>query len=56
MGEIYITHNDNSLNLAIIRFGPNLKKLYTGLARNELEKLKMIFNSYQDLESIRVLH
>ncbi|GBC06216.1 hypothetical protein RclHR1_00670008 [Rhizophagus clarus] len=47
-------YSDNSLNLAIIKFCPNLKKLSTGIKNGELETLKLIFNSCQLLESIKI--
>ena len=42
----------NSINLAIAKFCPNLKKLFTGFKNNEIETLKMILYSCQYLESI----
>src|SRR6185312_14443564 len=44
----------NSLNLSIAKFCPNLRKLYTNFKHNELETLKIIFNSCQYLESIKL--
>ncbi|PKY59606.1 hypothetical protein RhiirA4_482480 [Rhizophagus irregularis] len=56
--EIYIGEiedcNDNSLNLAISKFCPMLRKLSTGIKNNELETLKIIFNSCKYLESIKI--
>jgi hypothetical protein len=52
--EFYVDNGNNSLDLAMVEFCPNLKKLFTGLASDELETLKVIFNSYQNLESIKV--
>ena len=53
--EIYIDDGINdSINLAIAKFCPNLRKLFTGFKNNELETLKMILNSCQYLESIKV--
>ncbi|RIA79560.1 hypothetical protein C1645_840412 [Glomus cerebriforme] len=52
------THYDfnyNSLNLAIAKFCPNLRKLFIGIKNNELETLKIVFNSCQYLESIKIL-
>jgi hypothetical protein len=46
--------NDNSLNLAISKFCPMLRKLSTGIKNNELESLKIIFNSCKYLESIKI--
>ncbi|PKY56829.1 hypothetical protein RhiirA4_477396 [Rhizophagus irregularis] len=45
--------NDNSLNLATSKFCPMLRKLSTGIKNNELETLKIIFNSCK-LESIKI--
>ncbi|RIA98266.1 hypothetical protein C1645_812988 [Glomus cerebriforme] len=45
---------DNSLNLAIAKFCPNLKKLSTGFENNELDTLKIVLNCCQCLESIRI--
>src|SRR5581483_5514537 len=44
--------SDNSLNLAIAKFCPNLRKLSTGFKSNELETLKIVFNGCQHIESI----
>ncbi|EXX72226.1 uncharacterized protein OCT59_012400 [Rhizophagus irregularis] len=56
--EIYISevtgYNDNSLNLAIAKFCPNLKKLSVGIECKELETLKIIFNNCKNLESIKI--
>ncbi|PKC66954.1 hypothetical protein RhiirA1_459021 [Rhizophagus irregularis] len=56
--EIYIGENErcsgNSLNLAISKFCPMLRKLSTGIKNNELESLKIIFNSCKYLESIKI--
>ncbi|CAB4382243.1 unnamed protein product [Rhizophagus irregularis] len=56
--EIYIGEiercNDNLLNLAISKFCPMLRKLSTGIKNNELETLKIIFNSCKYLESIKI--
>ncbi|PKC07323.1 hypothetical protein RhiirA5_500754 [Rhizophagus irregularis] len=56
--EIYIGENkfncDNSLNLAIAKFCPNLKKISVGIYYYELETLKIIFNNCKDLESIKI--
>jgi hypothetical protein len=46
--------SDNSLNLAISKFCSNLKKLSTGFRHNELETLRMVLNSCQYLESIKI--
>ncbi|RIA82964.1 hypothetical protein C1645_880782 [Glomus cerebriforme] len=56
--EFYVDNdygrNDNSLNLAITKFCPNLRKLSVGFKNNELETLKLIFNDCQYLESIKI--
>ena len=53
--EFYVNYNtDDSLNLAIAKFCPNLRKLFTGFNDNELETLKTIFDSCQYLESIKI--
>ncbi|PKY39881.1 hypothetical protein RhiirA4_415396 [Rhizophagus irregularis] len=56
--EFYLSdikgYSDNSLNLAIAKFCPNLKKLSTELKNDELETLKIIFNNCQYLESIKI--
>ena len=46
--------SDDSLNLAIVKFCTNLRKLSTGFKNDELETLKMVFNSCLYLESIRI--
>ena len=53
MGD-YSGESDHSLNLAIAKFCPNLRELSSGFKNDELETLKMIFNSCQYLESIRI--
>ncbi|EXX75449.1 uncharacterized protein OCT59_005009 [Rhizophagus irregularis] len=54
--EIYISEtkgcDDNSLNLAIAKFCPNLKKISVGIKK--LETLKIIFHSCKNLESIKI--
>ncbi|RIA93466.1 hypothetical protein C1645_819317 [Glomus cerebriforme] len=53
--EFYVGINhDISLNLAIAKFCPNLKTLFTIFIKDELETIKMILNNCQHLESIRV--
>ncbi|PKY54507.1 hypothetical protein RhiirA4_473358 [Rhizophagus irregularis] len=48
-------HNDNSLNLAIANFCPNIRKLFVGFKHdNELESLKVVLNSCQYLETIKI--
>ncbi|RIA83583.1 hypothetical protein C1645_833603 [Glomus cerebriforme] len=46
--------HDYSLNLAIAKFCPNLKTLSITFMKNELETLKLILNSCQYLENIKV--
>ncbi|RIA85734.1 hypothetical protein C1645_879127 [Glomus cerebriforme] len=45
---------NNSLNLAIAKFCPNLKSLRTEFIDDEIETLKMIFYNCQKLEKIRI--
>ncbi|PKK68407.1 hypothetical protein RhiirC2_851456 [Rhizophagus irregularis] len=45
--------NDNSLNLAISKFCPMLRKLSTGIKNNESETLKINFNSCKYLGSLK---
>jgi hypothetical protein len=45
---------DNSLNLAVAKFCPSLRKLSTGFKSNELETMKIVFNSCRYLESIKI--
>ncbi|RIA99338.1 hypothetical protein C1645_811577 [Glomus cerebriforme] len=52
--ELYVGSNDNSLNLAIAKFCPNLKILSSIFTNNESETLKLILNSCQYLEGINV--
>ncbi|RIA85048.1 hypothetical protein C1645_831368 [Glomus cerebriforme] len=52
--EFYIIKSNYSLNLAISKYCPNLRKLSTGLTNNDLVILKMFFNSCQYLESIKI--
>ncbi|GBC06380.1 hypothetical protein RclHR1_00680024 [Rhizophagus clarus] len=53
--EFCTVENNNSINLAIAKFCPNLKKLSAGFRSNELETLRMVFNSCQYLESIKIM-
>jgi len=46
--------SDNSFNLAISKFCPNLRKLSVGFKNYELETLKIVLNSCQYLESINI--
>ncbi|RIA97025.1 hypothetical protein C1645_856052 [Glomus cerebriforme] len=52
--ELYIFDNDNSLNLAIAKFCPNLKTLFTIFMDDEIETLKILLKSCQYLESIKI--
>ncbi|GBB96339.1 hypothetical protein RclHR1_02730011 [Rhizophagus clarus] len=49
--EFYINSSD-SLNLAIAKFCPNLRSLFTLFKSDKLETLKIILNNCQELESI----
>ncbi len=49
-----INSSNNSLNLAMAKFCPNLKLLHTVFQHNEVDTLKVILNSCQKLESIKV--
>ncbi|CAI2171094.1 11370_t:CDS:1 [Funneliformis geosporum] len=46
--------NHDSLNLAVAKFCPNLRSLFTIFLKDEIETLKIIFNNCQQLECIRV--
>ena len=50
--EFYAGCSENSLNLAIAEFCPNLRKLFT--ISDKPEVLKKIFNNCQYLESIKI--
>ncbi|PKC63700.1 hypothetical protein RhiirA1_537592 [Rhizophagus irregularis] len=52
--EFYVKSNDNSLNLAIVKFCPNLRNLSIRIEDNELEILETILISCKYLESIRI--
>jgi hypothetical protein len=54
LNEFYALKSNNSLNLAIAKFCPNLRKLFTKIRKNELETLKVILNNCQHLESIEI--
>ncbi|RIA99725.1 hypothetical protein C1645_746535, partial [Glomus cerebriforme] len=47
-------HCDNSLNLSISKFCPNLKSLCTQFMNNEMETAKLIFNNCKQLEDIEI--
>ncbi|EXX74848.1 uncharacterized protein OCT59_005063 [Rhizophagus irregularis] len=49
--EFYIFSSDDSLNLAIAKFCPNLISLYTLFRNDKIETFKVILNSCQQLES-----
>jgi hypothetical protein len=51
--EFYVKNNGYLLNLAIAKFCPNLRKLFTIFRNDELETIKVIFNNCQYLESIQ---
>ena len=46
--------DDSSLNSAIVKFCPNLRKLSIRVKNDELETLKIVFNTCQYLESIKI--
>ena len=46
-------HVDNFLSLAIAKFCQNLKSLSTAFRNDEIENLKVVLNSCQQLENIR---
>ncbi|RIA88921.1 hypothetical protein C1645_825601 [Glomus cerebriforme] len=50
--ECYFGEGNNSLNLSIAKFCPNIKKLFVEFSNNELDILITILNSCQYLESI----
>ncbi|RIA81249.1 hypothetical protein C1645_837311 [Glomus cerebriforme] len=52
--NFHICCQDNSLNLAIAKFCPNLRKIFTIFKKDELNSLKMIFDSCKYLESIEI--
>ena len=57
--ELYISELekicDNSLNLAIAKFCPNLRKLSIGFKSYELETMKIVFNSCHYLSNVDAL-
>ena len=55
IGNGYLGNSNDSLNLAIAEFCPNLRKLSVGFKNDELETLKIVFNSCQYLESINMV-
>ncbi|RIA86227.1 hypothetical protein C1645_878806 [Glomus cerebriforme] len=50
----YHEYSDNSLNLAIAKFCPNLRKLSVGFKNNELETMRIVFNGCRNLESMKI--
>jgi hypothetical protein len=52
--ELYVGSNDNSLNLSISRYCPNLENLSTVFMDSEIETLKIILNNCKHLKSINV--
>ncbi|PKY51030.1 hypothetical protein RhiirA4_446649 [Rhizophagus irregularis] len=53
--ELYVNECNNSLNLAIAEFCPNLKSLYTKFPKNGTEILEAIFKNCQQLNSIKTI-
>ncbi len=54
MEKFQLNYDGNLSNLAIAKFSPNLKFLYTKYKNDEVETLKLILNGCQQLESIGV--
>ncbi|GBC45456.1 uncharacterized protein OCT59_027106 [Rhizophagus irregularis] len=54
--ELYVKGNDNSLNLAIIKFCPNLIKLSTKVKRDCAETIKLILSNCRYLEGIKIFY
>ncbi|GBB92401.1 hypothetical protein RclHR1_00200034 [Rhizophagus clarus] len=52
--EFHVGDHDNSLNLAVAKFCPSIKILFTLFKENELETLKTILNNCQYLENIKI--
>ena len=52
--EFYVGDYDSKLNLAIAKFCPNLKILFTIFVEEELDILEKIFNSCKYLEGIMI--
>ncbi|GBC03529.1 hypothetical protein RclHR1_05180006 [Rhizophagus clarus] len=52
--ELYVGTSNNSLNLSISRYCPNLENLSTIFMDNEIETLKTILNSCKHLKGINV--
>jgi hypothetical protein len=52
--EYRIDYSDNTLNLAIAKCCPFLRKLSTEIKNNELETLNVIFDNCQYLEAIKI--
>jgi hypothetical protein len=53
VGDI-LGDSDNLLNLAIVKYCTNLRKLSIGVKKDELETLNMVFKSCQHLEKIKI--
>ncbi|CAB4400764.1 unnamed protein product [Rhizophagus irregularis] len=53
--ELYVNECNNSLNLTIAEFCPNLKSLYTKFPKNGTEILEAIFKNCQQLDSIETI-
>ncbi len=52
--KFIIPRSNDLINVAVIRFCPNLKKLSIRIEDNELETLKMILDSCHYLENIMI--
>ncbi len=50
--ELYIHKSDDSLNLSMVKFCPNLKSMFIGFLSTET--LKIILNGYHQLENIEI--
>ncbi|PKY14904.1 hypothetical protein RhiirB3_427000 [Rhizophagus irregularis] len=52
--EFYINKSNDELNLAVIKYCPNLRKLFSEFKSNDLKSLKIILNNLNSLESIKI--
>ncbi|GBC05276.1 hypothetical protein RclHR1_06150002 [Rhizophagus clarus] len=52
--QLHINKSNYSINIAIIKYCPNLRKLFTGLTNKELETLKMFLENFEHLEYIKI--
>ncbi|GBB90368.1 hypothetical protein RclHR1_01730016 [Rhizophagus clarus] len=52
--EFYVNKSNEELNLAVIKYCPNLRKLFSEFKNSELDSLKMILNNLHNLESIKI--